>query len=381
MASFDVKAYITGAKCLEPGGPVCHPGDAVFVGTDGQFYNPQTESPIAAPVKNTNIEFHVDKRGGTENIVLPAYLKSARIWLVADGESLVFSAHVDGGNLFMDMPSATTDATDPNHNRRFSFVEFDSNPDELYANLSFVDWVSLVLGISLKTKNGTEPQTIPGLMKDSVDNICKAVQELGGAWAGLCIKRAEDQQTLRILSPNLNNSLHQDFIPDYYDKYVNAVWERYINTQDDGNCHKVDKGHEVKCQVDVGTQNLTCDAGTPNQYLKPTTADIWGCDSGPFKIDGNDEISKEIVSRISASFVRSTLLLDGGDIQPSVGMAKYYNPGGDYPTNQYSRIVHEHLINGMGYAFAYDDVNPVGENAAGVLKSPDADTLTVYVGE
>ena len=45
-----------------------------------------------------------------------------------------------------------------------------------------------------------------------------------------------------------------------------------------------------------------------------------------------------------------TLLLDGGNVT----RATYYQ---DPITNHYARLVHEHLKDGRGYAFAYDDVN------------------------
>lgn len=50
------------------------------------------------------------------------------------------------------------------------------------------------------------------------------------------------------------------------------------------------------------------------------------------------------------------------------------------PTNHYSRLVHSFEVDGRGYAFPYDDVNPDGENASGELSSGSPDTLTVFVG-
>ena len=76
--------------------------------------------------------------------------------------------------------------------------------------------------------------------------------------------------------------------------------------------------------------------------------------------------------------MRSTLLLDGGDVQPSLSSDSYYTAD---PTNHYSRLVHDNEVDGRGYAFPYDDVNPDGHgDSSGLVHSGAPKTLTVYVG-
>lgn len=90
--------------------------------------------------------------------------------------------------------------------------------------------------------------------------------------------------------------------------------------------------------------------------------------------------------RLCAAFQRSTLLLEGGEQQPNanVSAANYYQVK---TTNHYARVIHEHEVEGMGYAFSYDDTNPVGSgldnataNAAGLIKDSSPDLLYVVIG-
>ncbi|EGU76618.1 hypothetical protein FOXB_12871, partial [Fusarium oxysporum f. sp. conglutinans Fo5176] len=178
-------------------------------------------------------------------------------------------------------------------------------------------------------------------------------------WASLCIANA-DGKPVRVLSPGNKYDLDSKLFDTYWDTYVNEVWNRY--TAQDLTINTQTSAGRVKCRVS-GDQ-LLCE-GSDRGFAKPTGKDIWGCNSGPFSIsEGDTPVHAAVVPRICAAFVRSTLLLDGGNDQPSLGQSSYYTVS---PTNHYSRIVHSYEVDGRGYAFPYDDVNPDGnENASGV---------------
>jgi hypothetical protein len=54
---------------------------------------------------------------------------------------------------------------------------------------------------------------------------------------------------------------------------------------------------------------------------------------------------------------------------------------GEDPTNHYARIVHENNIDGKGYAFAYDDVQPDGgEDQSGKVNDRAPKVFTIIVG-
>lgn len=64
-------------------------------------------------------------------------------------------------------------------------------------------------------------------------------------------------------------------------------------------------------------------------------------------------------------------------MQPSVSGDEYYKSS---PCNHYARIVHQYEADGLGYAFSYDDVNPSGENEAGLVSGPDPQLLEIVIG-
>ncbi len=109
-------------------------------------------------------------------------------------------------------------------------------------------------------------------------------------------------------------------------------------------------------------------------FDKPTTADVLGCNSGPFTT-GSSPARNAIIPRLAAAFVRSTLL-DAED-QPSHPNTFYKRD----PTNHYARLVHVHNLDGKGYAFAYDDVQPDGgEDQSGKVNAGDPVLFIVTVG-
>ena len=85
-----------------------------------------------------------------------------------------------------------------------------------------------------------------------------------------------------------------------------------------------------------------------------------------------------MVPRLCAAVTRSTLLIEGGHLQPGLSSTDYYTSA---PTNWYSKFVHENEVDGKGYAFSYDDVNPDDDvNQSGVVASPNPELLTIIVG-
>jgi hypothetical protein len=104
---------------------------------------------------------------------------------------------------------------------------------------------------------------------------------------------------------------------------------------------------------------------------------IFEC-SGEFSTQQTDNaVDLAVLPRICAALNRSTLLLSGGDRQPSLSAEYYYQQS---PTNWYSKAVHDVEGDGRGYAFAYDDVNPTGGvDASGTVSGPGG-TWEIFVG-
>ncbi|KOS23248.1 Glucan endo-1 [Escovopsis weberi] len=348
-----VYAYISG---------IDKDGRVVFVRADGTFL----------------IGMAINPPGGEPfQVTVPAALISGRVYF-SDNERLQFFVVATPSGDGVVQPSVAA-RDDPNVSRHWGFMEFTFNQDgSLFANLSFVDFVGLILSISLQDRQTNQTLITRGLGPNAVRDMCNGLTQQAAKdrqpWNKLCISR--NGNLIRVLSPGIYQSMNPDAFAGYYDGYVDRVWRRYtpanplrVDTQ------RADVG-VVKCasRGDV----LVCErADAP--FAKPSSKDVWGCATGPFaNDDGASGPHKAIVPRICAAFARATLLIPGGGVQPGPKPADYYR---DSPANHYSRLVHALEVDQKGYAFPYDDVNPYGvPDASGAIVSPGASHLTVYVG-
>lgn len=154
----------------------------------------------------------------------------------------------------------------------------------------------------------------------------------------------------------------------YFEKHVDEVWRKYesgarlkINTQAGPG---IVQGHVQHGKLVIGGE----------MFNRPSTADVFGCNSGPFTT-GSSAVRNAIIPRLAAGFVRSSLL-DAED-QPSHPSTFY----GRDPCNHYARLVHINNLDGKGYAFAYDDVQPDGgEDQSGKVNAGDPVLFSVIVG-
>jgi hypothetical protein len=345
----------------------------VMLQPNGQWYYPPSTTS-SAPVQVTgNINIPLGSKGSTTTVTLPDYISSGRVW-VAAGELQFFVVDA-GGNTGLVEPSAVN-PSDPSAGVNWGFVELTNNAGGIYADISYVDFVGMPLGIQLQSSDGST-QSALGLNGDAVSQICSGLkaqaQSDGQPWDELCVTDSSGNP-IRVLSPNDYISLSNNAFSDYYTDYVNQVWSFYssntltIDTQGSAG--------DVSCGVSGGT--LSC-AGDNRGYAAPSAGDIFGCNSGPFAREQSDnDVHVAVIPRLCAAFDRSTFLLNGGNVQPSLPDSNYYTVA---PTNYYSKLVHEQEIDGKGYAFAYDDVNPDGgANAAGVVSSGNPQVLTVIIG-
>ena len=233
----------------------------------------------------------------------------------------------------------------------------------------------MVFSMRLTLGSGATQQ-VTGLDSTAITSICQGLQAQGArdgkAWAKLCMFRS-DGTPLRVLAPNIFSDNNRDF-DSYYNDYVNQVWSKY--TKEDLTIVTQGSWGNVPCRV--SSDNLLHCQGDSKGFPKPTTRDIFGCNSGPFaNIPNGNSPHLAVVARLCAAFTRSELLLPGGNITPSLGNSKYYTAN---PTSHYARLVHQHEVDGKGYAFSYDDVNVGGENAAGVVAGPAPKMLEVWAG-
>ncbi|KAH8158061.1 hypothetical protein CIB48_g10185 [Xylaria polymorpha] len=322
-------------------------GRPCLLGANGQFVYPQADGTGVPQEITGNIALPLGAKGQTTQVTLPQALISARIWL-AHGQLKFYTVRDGNGVSAIVEPSAANPA-DPSAGIQWGFIEFNYDGTTIYANISFVDFVGIPLGMGL-TLAGGQNQIVQGLQAGAVNNICNGVRSQAAAdgqiWDRLCTVSSSGQ-ALRVLAPNLYTSGNPTAFTGYYVDYVNQVWSKYssqdlvINTQA--------AAGNVACRV--SNNQLQCNATT--MFIVPS------------------------FPRLCAAFTRTTLLLAGGNVQPSLGQNSYYTMN---PTSHYSRIVHQYETNSLGYAFSYDDVNPDGQNAAGVVAGANPTNLKITVG-
>jgi len=383
----NLSAYITGNKVTPPSAAfMLKPGDDA--GTSS-YYTPTGAKSGAKLTDSSSFLSWKIPDSGTE-FKTPGEISSGRIYIV-DGNLDFFS----GGDGAIVQPDPHNPG-DVSSRELWGFFELShindpsQNKPTITINLSFVDWVGMALGMNVTYIDGNQQKTIsiPGMKPDGLVNICNALTKLDSFWPKLCMKGADNKTPIRIVSPNKYLSLHPDDkdASTYYEPYVDMVWNKYksaelkINTQADGPSgdRKIESGTIVTCKVNNDKLECDNDAGS---FARPNSADIFGCNSGPFANPGAGETESwsraRVRPRLCAAFVRSTAHLDGAQPSKDIPVEKYYQ---HKVTNHYSRAVHENLIGGMGYAFSYDDVSADEKvNSAGLVSVLNPVRLDLYV--
>ncbi|KAF1991739.1 glycoside hydrolase family 64 protein [Aulographum hederae CBS 113979] len=359
-----VNAYVTGKDSQN---------NLVMLKADGTWYYPNPHGATSPQPITEDIKIPLGSQGSTTKIKLPGYISSGRIYF-AEGKLQFFTLMGGNGQASLVEPSAVN-PSDPSAGINWGFVELTNNESGgLFANISYVDFVGLVLGMSMTAGDGSV-QTAQGLAPEAVANICSDLASLGSdsTWPNLCMKTSNGSP-IRVISPYQYMQLVPGSFDGYFNDYNDKVWSKYatdtltINTQTSAG--------NVACKIDGDL--LTCD-GDNRGYAKPSAGDVFGCNSGPFAIrEGDNAIHYAVVPRLCAAWTRTTMLIDGGDVQPALGADKFYS---GEPTSRYSQSVHKFEVDGKGYAFAYDDVTPDGlTNQAGVVADANPQVLRIHVG-
>lgn len=270
--------------------------------------------------------------------------------------------------------------SDANSGVDFGFAEFTLDGAQLYANVSFVDFVPRV-PISLTLQTSRAQQTVAGMPADGIDRLAAGLRAQAAAdgrpWDKLVVHSSSNGGgVLRVLAPTHGDAVRASFA-GYFEGYVAEVLRWY-------------NGGRARLRIDTqagpGVVQGWTDLGRGEFVIggevfgRPTTADILGCNSGPFTT-GPSPLRNAVIPRLAAAFARSALL-ETGD-HPSHPQTFYggHGRGRACPVNHYVRLVHECLPDGKGYAFAYDDVQPSGGgDQSGKVNAGDPVLLTIGIG-
>ncbi|EME81818.1 glycoside hydrolase family 64 protein [Pseudocercospora fijiensis CIRAD86] len=353
----NIHAYITGLA-IQQSGKRC-----LLKSNGKDLYFPSEVQEIGTPLQE-NCAIPLGPPGTTTHITIPQ-IAGGRIW-IAEGE-LKFLLNPGGPAL---VEPSVLNPSDPNAGVNFGFAEFTLNDEQLYANISYVDFVPRIpIAITLQQRSG-EVQHVAGMAADGIDRMAESLKQQAGKdgrpWDKLVVER--DGRVLRILNATHGGAVGASF-DGYFEPLVEEVWRKY--------------GKDCKCRVNTQAgpgvlEGHVNHAGKlkigDEEFDKPSSADILGCNSGPFTT-GPSPTRNAIIPRLAAAFVRSSIIeTEDHPSQPST----FYNRD---PTNHYARLVHEHNVDKKGYAFAYDDVQPDGgDDQSGKVNAGDPVLFTVTVG-
>jgi hypothetical protein len=189
--SSNAYAYITGLDLSKNRIPL-------LIQSDGQtVYNPKSPTRTLQGLTE-DCAIYLGAPGNTRVATIPR-IAGGRIWFCIDGK-LTFLVN-PGPALIEPSP---TNPSDPNYYSSWGFCEFTFNEYQLFANISYVDFVSFSLALSLRNNSGVI-QFVEGLVPGGLDAICDKLSAQDNSdhagWSQLIVK-APDGSNLRALSPN-----------------------------------------------------------------------------------------------------------------------------------------------------------------------------------
>lgn len=370
-----VYAYITGLATVEVNGN----STTVFalIESDGQtVYYPENPPAIGSPLQ-ANCAIPLGQPGETINCTIPQ-LAGGRIWFSLN-QPLTFLLNPSANGAALVEPSVTN-PSDPNINIQWGFCEFTFNVGQFYGNISYVDFACLPIALELQNSSG-EIQNVTGMPPTGLASIAAGLQAQTSTdgvqgWTNCIVE--SNGSVLRVLSPNSSLTVHPNDFQGYFEPYVSSVWNQYSSTPLSINAGGTTTSGEVNTSSpSSSTYNqlvLTSGTPSPEAFTAPSTADIFSCSTGPFAT-GADPTRNVIIPQLASAFNRSTLLESAAIPSP---LATFY---GNAVTNHYARIVHGVNVDGKGYAFPYDDVDPVeGTDQSGEVHDPSPAMVLVTVG-
>jgi len=269
----------------------------------------------------------------------PTFLDSGRLY-VSLGTPLNININSDiNGNVGIAFPNIEN-ASDPNINTYFEWVEFAVINNQIWCNTTQVDQFGFPMVMELFQAAGSSYNSFGKVgVSDSRTNIYNSWNAtVPSEFKGLAT-------TTRILAP-----LHGSFRAgqahgNYFDGYINSVWSQYsssdlVITVPQGTFHG---------RVQGDSRMAFTAAGVSGTYYvnKPTSEAVWG---GLGALATGNTIELVLEAQICAAFHRH--VIDNASLLNNV--SQYYHAG---PADYFSKFWHEHSINARAYGFCYDDVN------------------------
>ncbi|MEY2848975.1 MAG: hypothetical protein RI885_1640 [Actinomycetota bacterium] len=235
---------------------------------------------------------------------------------------------------------------DPNRDILFDWSEFTYADGGLFLNSSQVDMFAVPHSVSVTDGTGAT-RTTGRLVADGRNRVIDGIRNQPG-WGGSVYTRA-DGTVLRVLAPGKAAEAGA-FARDYLAPYIDQAWNAYASKTLTVVPFADRPDTRFFGRTSGSTLTFTDTSGRQvAAFQKPSTSNVWGCDgalSAP-----NDLVVGPIARTLCAALHRSTL--GRIDVQPGGGPGDFYQGS---ITNHYSRLIHQNMVDGRAYGFAFDDV-------------------------
>lgn len=298
--------------------------------------------------------------GGSATLQLPRGF-SGRVYF-SFGQRIPFSLTPDG--LVQPAPWA---AGDPSRDILLDWSELTYNDAGLWLNSSQVDMFAVPHAVTVTGASGVTKRT-GDVVADGRNRIIDAMRA-DAAWSRSVVTRS-DGTVLRVLSPGKAAGAGL-LSPTYLDGYIASAWSAYASktltvvpfTDQPGTRYFGRTSGDVMTFTNAAGQQVA-------SFTRPSSADVWGCDGRLHA--PNDLVVGPIARTLCAALFRGTL--GTIDTQPSTDASQFYRSS---PNNLYGKVVHQNMVDGKAYAFAFDDVGAFESlvhdgdpRSAGIVLSP-----------
>ncbi|WP_236028459.1 beta-1,3-glucanase family protein [Paractinoplanes lichenicola] len=312
-------------------------GKLGYVNAAGAFTNWSGGGSVPVPAPDVSIPGPAN--GSSVTVKMPKNL-SGRLYM-SFGQKLDFRLTTDG--LVQPAPWA---GGDPNRDILFDWSEFTFNDGGLFINSSQVDMFSVPHAIDVTGGDGKTLKTgevKPGGRQRVIDAI-KASPD----FAKSVVTRG-DGTVLRVLAPGKAADAGL-MSPTFLDSYITKSWNTYTGKNLTVVPFSDQPDKKFFGRTSGNVMNFTDSTGkTVASFTKPSTANVWGCDGALGA--PNDLVVGPIARTLCAALTRNTL--DKRDVQPSGTAADFYQ---GESANVYGKVIHDNMVDGRAYAFAFDDV-------------------------
>ncbi|MFD7082232.1 beta-1,3-glucanase family protein [Streptomyces sp. NPDC059918] len=294
-----------------------------------------------------------------DGFTLPSHLEGSRIFL-SDHPLYMDAAKNAAGN-YDDSGYGQPDRhnpADPNRDTRYDFFEYTFRNGKVAfgGNTTQVDGFSLPVKAELKQESSHFDRTV-GIDGKTAADVIAAYRDspvVGGPFKDLV-----DPSGTRITAPRSATGFRDGgAAAHYFDPAIDKAWQKWADgfkmTDGDnvyrGRTTSGDGGARLSYEK-VRKENGKETVVESGSVAKPSTADVAACAGTLAQGTGTD---KFVEAHLCAAFNRGVALNDPATWNDA---STYYDRKSGVPFNDYAAFFHSISIDGLAYAFAYDDVH------------------------